>query len=52
MWDIKLKLMDTDIMLVSRGKGLDRVKGSKYMVTEDDLTLGSGHTMQYTAHVS
>ena len=23
------------------------VKGAKYMVTEDDLTLGGGHTMQY-----
>ena len=22
------------------------------MVTEDDLTLGGGHTMQYTDHVS
>ena len=27
-------------------------KGAKYMVTEDDLTLESGHTMQYTDHVS
>ena len=22
------------------------------MVTEDDLTVGGGHTMQYTGHVS
>ena len=28
------------------------VKGAKYMVTEDDLTLGGGHTMRYTGHVS
>ena len=28
------------------------VKGAKYMVMEDDLTLGGGHTMQYTDHVS
>ena len=28
------------------------VKGAKYMVTEDDLTLGGGHTMQYADHVS
>ena len=27
------------------------VKGAKYMVMEDDLTLGGGHTMQYTDHV-
>lgn len=29
-----------------------RLKGAKNMVTEEDLTLGGGHTMQYTAHVS
>ena len=27
------------------------MKGAKYMVTEDDLTLGGGNTMQYTDHV-
>ena len=29
-----------------------KVKGVKYMVTEDDLTLGGRHIMQYTDHVS
>ena len=28
------------------------MKGTKYRVKEDDLTLGGGHTMQYTGHVS
>ena len=28
------------------------MKGAKYMVTEDDLTLGGGHTLQCTGHVS
>ena len=56
MWDIKLKLRDTDnnSMVVSRGKEVKRVvngKGTKYMVTEDDLTLGNGHMMKYTDHV-
>ena len=40
-------------MVVTRAKGggeLLRVKGVKYMVTEDDLTLGGGHKMQYTDH--
>ena len=27
-------------------------KGSQYMAMEDDLTLGGGHKMQYTGHVS
>ena len=41
---------DTDnIMMVSRGKGIgvwQRIKGVRYMVTEDDLILIGGHTMQ------
>ena len=28
------------------------MKGTKYMVTEDDLTLDGGHTIQYTDHTS
>ena len=28
------------------------MKAAKSMVTEDDLTLGGGHKMQYTDHVS
>ena len=34
------------------GWGMVKVKGGKYMGTEDDLTLGGGHTMQHIAHVS
>ena len=45
----KQKLIDTyNSMVVIRGKGHDVVKGTKYMVREDDLALGGGHTMQYT----
>ena len=36
--------------MVTRGKRGQRVvkaKGAKYMVTEADLTLGGGHTVQY-----
>ena len=42
-------------MVVSRGKrvrGWKRVKGAKYIMTEHDLTLAGGHTMQYIDHVS
>ena len=28
------------------------MKGAKYMVTEDDLTLGGGHTVPCIDHVS
>ena len=56
MWDIKLKLIETDnSMVVTRGKGGGRTikgKGIKYMVMEDYLTLGGGNTMQYTDHIS
>ena len=27
-------------------------KGTMYMAISDDLTLGGGHTVQYTGHVS
>ena len=33
-----------------RGEGGDVVKGGKCMVTEDDLTLSGGHTMQCTGY--
>ena len=50
MWDIKLKLTDTDKQQHSdylrEGGGWKRVKGAKYMVKEDDLTLGGGRTVQ------
>ena len=42
-------------MVVIRGKGVGgpwRVKGGKYMVMKDDLTLGGGNTVQYTDNVS
>ena len=48
------RLIHTDHSVgVTRGKGVGerRVKGAKYMVTEDELTLGGGHTMQYTDDV-
>ena len=35
-----------------REGGLQWVQGANYMGTEDDLTLGGGHTVQYTDHVS
>lgn len=54
MWDTKLKLIDTDnIMLVTRGKGVGEWwehKRVKYLLMEDDITLGVD-TMQYTDHV-
>ena len=56
MWEVKLKLTDADnSMVVTRGKGVGAqwgVKGDKYVVMEDGLTLGGGHTMQYTDHVA
>ena len=40
-------------MVVTRGKGFGEVgKGAKCMVIGDDWTLGGGHAMQYTDHVS
>ena len=41
-------------MVATRGRGVEvsKGKGDRYMVTEDDLTLGGGHTVQYTDHVS
>lgn len=51
----KQKLIDVDTdndIEVTRGKGgweeVKRVKGIKYLVTEEDLNLGSEHTTQYT----
>ena len=32
--------------------GATKGKGAKYIVMEDDLTLGVGHTLQCTDHVS
>ena len=51
----KNELTDTDnSMVVTGGKGGEgsKGKGVKYMLAEDDLTLGGEHTMQYTDHVS
>ena len=40
-------------MVVTRGKaGWEGVKGATYMVTEDDLSLGGGHIMQYIHYVA
>ena len=38
------------MVVTHRGEG--GVKGAKYKVMEDDLTLGGGHTVQCTDHVS
>ena len=51
MWDIKLKLRHRHTTLWWLPKGMG-VTGGQYMVIEDDLNLGGGHTMQYTDHVS
>lgn len=48
--EIKLKLIDADNSVWvprERGEGT-KVKRTKYMVMGDDLTLGGGHTVQYT----
>ena len=34
------------------GGGLVKGKGDKYIVMNDDLALGGGHTVQYTGNVS
>lgn len=55
MWDIKLKLIETNNSMVAiRGKGWGAVKGkgSKYMVMEGDLTLGGGDTSISVQHTS
>ena len=56
-WDMKLKLIERD-----SGVGVINVKevrewrcslkGANYLVAENDLTLGGGHTMRYTDHIS
>lgn len=47
--------MDTDNnMVATRGKRAEGsliVKGGQYMVTDDDLTLGAGRTVQYPVHL-
>ena len=52
MWDIKLKLKDRQQFGGYQREGDGVVKWAKYIVMEDDLTLGGGHPMQYTDHVS
>ena len=58
MWDIKLKLTNTENIAwwLPEGRGgrwgQKRVKGTKYIVTEDNVALGGGHIMQYTDHIS
>lgn len=47
MWDINLKLIDIDSsVLVSRGEGVGE-GGTSYLVREDGLTLGGGHSAMY-----
>lgn len=47
MWDVKLKFRHRQQYGGTRGKGVRVVKGegAQYIVTEDDFTLGGGHTM-------
>ena len=42
---------DTDNSMALR-EGRGWMSGVEYMVTEDGLTVGGGHTVQYTDHVS
>lgn len=48
MWDINPKLMDTNssVVVARGGKGWGS-EGGLIMVTEDDLTLAVGNTVQY-----
>ena len=39
-------------MEVTRGKKVQRVKGAKSTVMENDLTLGGGYTMRCTDYES
>ena len=55
MHDIKLKLIETDRQQYGgyqRQGGGGRTQEVKYMVMKDGLTLGGGHIIQYTDHVS
>lgn len=40
------------LVLLFVGKYRVKGLGVKYMVIEDDFTLGIGHTMHYSAHIS
>ena len=49
------KLIDTDDSIFTRGKwggGVVKGKGGQICTEEEELTLGGGHTMQYTDNVS
>ena len=37
---------------MKEGGDIVKGKGAKYLLTQDDLTFGGGHTMQYTDHLS
>ena len=54
MWDIKLKLKDTDSKAVTRGKALGGVEGGRDRIYGDrgGSTLGGGHPVQHTDLVS
>lgn len=47
MWDVKLKLIDTTLWWLPGGSGwgVAEGEGAKYLVAEDDLTVGGGHTV-------
>lgn len=47
MWDIKLKFIDADNYGIYQAEGSGGVvKGGKYIMMEDYLTLDGRHTMQ------
>lgn len=51
----KQKYTQATVWWSPEGRGVTRIvkdKGVKYVVTEDDLTLGNGHTVQYKDHVA
>lgn len=53
MWDVKLKLTDTDNDAGDQRAGLGAVKGAgPHMGEGDDLTLGGKDTKQCTDYVS
>ena len=56
MWDIKLKLVDTDSsVVVTRGKGVVSGRGGWGLMCSNrrcGLTVGGGPTVQYTDHAS
>ena len=48
-------ITDTNSLVVTRGKRdgvIVKIQGAKYMVMEDYVTLGGGHTVQCAGDIS